>query len=168
MLCWDLSFFATQKVKSGSNNDIYTSLANSTGFFLIPLKWCALLFSLKVYLRASKMVSYIFWVYRKRAEKFTWGSIRDLASHLSNFGLENSWHESCEDAEKCILCLARCLRSGFGSWGRFHCKMGLLRKEEVEFIQGWFQGLPRPWDPFMVSGTHTIPISLGILDWEWD
>ncbi len=27
----------------------------------------------------------------------------------------------------------------------------------------WFQGPPRTWDPLMVSGTHTIPISLEIL-----
>ena len=26
-----------------------------------------------------------------------------------------------------------------------------------------YPGLPRTWDPLMVSGTHTIPISLGIL-----
>ena len=30
-----------------------------------------------------------------------------------------------------------------------------------------FQGLPRTWDPLLASGSHTIPISLGILEWEW-
>ena len=32
-----------------------------------------------------------------------------------------------------------------------------------------YPGLPRTWDPLMVSGTHTMgPISLGIGKWEWD
>ena len=30
-----------------------------------------------------------------------------------------------------------------------------------------YPGLTWTWYPLMVSGTHTIPISLGILDWEW-
>ena len=30
-----------------------------------------------------------------------------------------------------------------------------------------FQGPPNNGTPFMVSGTHTIPISLGIRTWEW-
>ena len=30
-------------------------------------------------------------------------------------------------------------------------------------VSGIFRGPPRTWDTFMVSGTHTIPISLGIL-----
>ena len=86
MLCWDLIiFFATQKAKRGSSKKLHI-LGKFYGNWLIPLKWCAL-FSLKVNLRASKMASYIFWVYRKRAEKFTWGSIWDLASHFINFGL---------------------------------------------------------------------------------
>ena len=30
-----------------------------------------------------------------------------------------------------------------------------------------FSGTPKKWDPLMVSGTHTIPISLGIRKCEW-
>ena len=47
----------------------------------------------------------------------------------------------------------------------------------AEFTNGWrvppkcsrviYPGPPRTWDPLMGSGTHTIPISLGIRKWEW-
>ena len=52
-------------------------------------------------------------------------------------------------------------------------KKNLLKTKrgcEAAQVKGDFSpGLPRTWDPLMVSGTHTMgPISLGIRTWEWD
>ena len=39
---------------------------------------------------------------------------------------------------------------------------------KLGMLEGIFQGPPTMGPPTMVSGTHTIPISLGIRTWEWD